>query len=147
MVIAATIVMLITMTFRMPYGAYAALYAFTISRESPQTIGKAVKSIVAAFVLGGAYVLISACFFFGDPLPRLLWVIGSLFISFYAISTMTNYGASSRFGYLIIITVPLWDTQIPTELRVEDTLWAVWAITIASVIAGLGVGVWGDKAW
>jgi multidrug resistance protein MdtO len=143
MVIAATIVMLITMTFRMPYGAYAALYALTISRESPQTIGKAVKSIVAAFVLGGAYVLISACFFFGDPLPRLLWVVGSLFISFYAISTMRNYGASSRFGYLIIITVPLWDTQIPTELRVEDTLWAVWAITIASVVAGLGGLVYG----
>jgi multidrug resistance protein MdtO len=143
MVIAATIVMLITMTFRMPYGAYAALYAFAISRESPQTIGKAVKSIVAAFALGGAYVLMSACLFFGDPLLRLLWVSGSLFISFFAISTMTNYGASTRFGYLIIITVPLWDTQIPTELRVEDTLWAVWAITIASVVAGLGGVVYG----
>src|ERR1700684_3555346 len=59
MVIAATIVMLITMTFRMPYGAYASLYALTISRESPQTTGRAVKSIVAAFALGGAYVLMS----------------------------------------------------------------------------------------
>jgi hypothetical protein len=87
MVIAATIVMLITMTFRMPYGAYASLYALTISRESPQTTGAAVKSIVAAFVLGGAYVLISACFFFGDPLPRLLWIAGSLFASFYVINT------------------------------------------------------------
>jgi len=143
MVIAATILMLITMTFRMPYGAYAALYALTISRESPQTIGKAVTSIVAAFVLGGAYVLISAYFFSGDPLLRLLWVIGSLFISFYAISTMTNYGASSRFGYLIVITVPLWDSQITTELRVENTLWAIWAITIASVVAGLGGLVFG----
>ena len=138
MVIAATIVMLITMTFRMPYGAYASLYAFTISRENPQATGTVVKSIVAAFVLGGAYVLISAWLFFGDPLLRLLWVIGSLFTSFYVISTMTNYGASARFGYLIVITVPLWDRQIPSELRVEGTLWAVWAITIASVVAGLG---------
>jgi multidrug resistance protein MdtO len=143
MVIAATIVMLITMTFRMPYGAYAALYALTISRESPQTIGKAVKSIVAAFALGGAYVLMSTWDFLGDPLLRLLWVIGSLFASFYAISTMTNYGASSRFGYLIVITIPLWDSHIPTELRVEGTLWAVWAITIASVVAGLGGLVFG----
>jgi multidrug resistance protein MdtO len=79
MVIAATIVMLITMTFRMPYGAYAALYALTISRESPQTTAKTVKTIVAAFVLGGAYVLVSACFFLGDPMLRFLWVIGSLF--------------------------------------------------------------------
>jgi len=138
MVIAATVVMLITMTFRVPYGAYASLYALTISRESPQTTGKAVKSIIAAFVLGGAYVLISALFFPGDPLLRLLWVIGSLFASFYAISTMTNYGASTRFGYLIVITVPLWDSHIPAELKVEGTLWAVWAITIASVVAALG---------
>ena len=138
MVIAATIVMLITMTFRMPYGAYASLYALTISRESPQTTGTAVKSIVAAFVLGGAYVLFSAWFFFGDPLLRLLWVIGSLFTSFYVINTVANYGAAARFGYLIIITVPLWDRQIPTELKVEGTLWAVWAITIASVVAWLG---------
>jgi multidrug resistance protein MdtO len=143
MVIAATIVMLITMTFRMPYGAYASLYALTISRESPQTTGKVVTSIVAAFVLGGVYVLIGAWFFSGDPLLRLLWVIGSLFASFYAISTMTNYAASARFGYLIIITVPLWDSQIPTELKVEGTLWAVWAITIASVVAGVGVFLFG----
>ena len=143
MVIAATIVMLITMTFRMPYGAYASLYALTISRESPQTTGTAVKSIVAAFVLGGAYVLFSAWFFFGDPLLRLLWVVGSLFTSFYVINTMTNYGAAARFGYLIIITVPLWDRQIPTELKVEGTLWAVWAITIASVVAWLGALVFG----
>jgi multidrug resistance protein MdtO len=143
MVIAATIVMLITMTFRMPYGAYASLYALTISRESPQTTGTAVKSIVAGFILGGAYVLISAWLFLGDPLLRLLWVIGSLFASFYVMSTMTNYAASARFGYLIIITVPLWDRQIPTELRVEGTLWAVWAITIASVVAGLGALVFG----
>jgi multidrug resistance protein MdtO len=138
MVTAATIVMLITMTFRMPYGAYASLYALTISKESPQATGTAVRSIVTAFVLGGAYVLISALFFFGDPELRLVWVIGSLFTSFYVISTMTNYGAAARFGYLIVITVPLWDRQIPTELRVEGTLWAVWAITIASVVAWLG---------
>jgi multidrug resistance protein MdtO len=141
MVIAATIVMLITMTFRMPYGAYAALYALTISRESPQTTAKTVTAIVGAFAAGGVYVLVSAWFFLGDPLLRLFWVVGSLFLSFYAISTMKNYAASSRFGYLIIITVPLWDTQIPTELRVEGTLWAVWAITIASVVAGLGAFV------
>jgi multidrug resistance protein MdtO len=44
MVIAATIVMLITMTFRMPYGAYTSPFAFTISRESPEATGTAVKS-------------------------------------------------------------------------------------------------------
>ncbi|HMF75592.1 MAG TPA: hypothetical protein VK604_08015, partial [Bryobacteraceae bacterium] len=137
MVIAATLVMIITMVFRIPYGAYAALYALTISRESPQITVKDVRTIVVAYVLGGAYILIGAWFFLEDPMLRLLWVIGTLFASFYAISAMTNYGAASRFGYLIIITVPLWDGHVGAESKVEGTLWAVWAITIASVVAAL----------
>jgi multidrug resistance protein MdtO len=134
MVIAATIVMLITMTFRLPYGAYAAIYAITISRESPQTTVKTVKTIIAAFVLGAGYVLIGSLFFLNDPVLRLLWVIGTLFVSFYAISAVANYGAATRFGYLIMITVSLWDRHIPVVLKVEGTLWAVWAIVIASIV-------------
>jgi multidrug resistance protein MdtO len=137
MVIAATLVMIITMTFRIPYGAYGAVYALNISRESPQTTLKTLKTIVVAYVLGAAYVLIGALFFLADPVLRFLWVIGTLFLVFYAISAMTNYGASSRFGYLIAITVPLWDLHMTAEAKVEGTLWAVWTITIASVIASL----------
>ncbi len=137
MVIAATLVMIITMTFRIPYGAYGAVYALNISRESPQTTMKTVKTIVIAYVLGASYILIGALLFLGDPVLRFLWVIATLFIVFYAMSTMTNYGASSRFGYLIAITVPLWDLHVTAEAKVEGTLWAVWTITIASVVAML----------
>jgi multidrug resistance protein MdtO len=137
MVIAATLVMIVTMTFRIPYGAYGALYALNISRESPQTTVKTVKTIVVAFVLGGLYVVIGALFFLEEPVLRFLWVVGSLFAAFYAIGIMTNYGASSRFGYLIVITIPLWDLHVPAEAKVEGTLWAVWTITIASLVAML----------
>jgi multidrug resistance protein MdtO len=137
MIIASTLVMLITMTFRIPYGAYGTIYALTISRESPQATVNTARTIIVAFVLGGGYVLLGALFFLDDPKLRLLWVIGSLFISFYALSAMTNYGAAARFGYLIIITTPLWDRHIPAELKVEGTLWAVWAITIASMVTVL----------
>ena len=134
MVIAATAVMIINMTFRVPYGAYGVIYALTISRENPQTTAKTVKTIVIAFVLGAAYVLAGALFFLDDPMPRMLWVIGTFFAMFYAISAMTNYGAASRFGYLIVVTVPLWDSHVPAGSKVEGTLWAVWAITIASLV-------------
>src|ERR1700733_2204919 len=137
MVIAATLVIIITMTFRIPYGAYGAVYALNISRESPQTTMKTVKTIVIAYVLGASYILIGALLFLGDPVLRFLWVIATLFIVFYAMSTMTNYGASSRFGYLIAITVPLWDLHVTAEAKVEGTLWAVWTITIGSVVAML----------
>jgi multidrug resistance protein MdtO len=137
MVIAATLVMIITMTFRIPYGAYAAAFALTISRESPQITVKALRTIVVGWALGAAYILIGALFFLENPVLRFLWVIVTLFAIFYAISAMTNSGAASRFGYFVIITVPLWDLHVTAELKVEGTLWAVWGITIASVVTAL----------
>jgi multidrug resistance protein MdtO len=134
MVTAVTLVMLICMTFRIPYGAYAALYALTISRESPQVTVSAAKTIVAAFAIGGVYVLIGSLFFVAEPVLRILWVIVSLFLSFYAVSAVANYGTATRFGYVVVVTVPLWDSFISTAVKVEDTLWAVGAIALASGI-------------
>src|ERR1700689_213222 len=102
MVIAATLVMLITMTFRIPYGAYGAIYALTISRESPQATTKAAKIIIIGFLLSVLYILIGAMFFLQDPSLRLIWVVASLFVMFYALSAMANYSAAARFGYLLI---------------------------------------------
>jgi multidrug resistance protein MdtO len=135
MVMAATLAMLITMTFRLPYGAYCAIYSLAILRESTQiTVMEAVTRIVS-YSLGAAYVLIGAAFFVDDPLLRLLWVIGSMFMAFYAISAMTNNGSATAIAYLIVITVPLWDEHISGELRLEETLWAVFALSIGSTVA------------
>jgi multidrug resistance protein MdtO len=134
MSIAATIVMLLTMTFRIPFGAYGAIYALTISRESPQATAKAAKTIIIAFSLSVLYVLIGAMFFLQDPSLRLIWVVATLFVMFYALSAMTNYSAAARFGYLLSITIPLWDLQIPAESKLEGTLWAFAAISLGSLI-------------
>jgi multidrug resistance protein MdtO len=134
MVTAATLVMILTMTFQIPYGTYGALYALVLSRESLESTASAVRSMAIGFVLGGAYVLLGALFVLDDPMLRFLWVVGTLFLVFYLMSALSSYAASARFGYLIIITIPLWDRHIPAEQRVEGTLWAVGAITIASVI-------------
>jgi len=134
MTIAATLVMIITMTFRIPFGAYGAIYAFNISRESPGGTVKAVKTIVVAFVLSVLYVLIGARFFLQEPDLRLIWVIATLFVMFYALSAAANYTAAARFGYLLVITIPLWDRQLSVEDKVEGTLWAFGAISLASLI-------------
>ena len=134
MVVTATIVMLITMTFRIPYGAYGAIYALTISRENPDATRKDVRTIVISFAVAVADVLLGAIFFSGDPILRLIWVLATLFMTFYALSALANYNAAARFGYLVVITIPLWDRQIPAELKVEDTLWAVAAVSIASLV-------------
>jgi multidrug resistance protein MdtO len=134
MVIAATLVMIVNMTLRIPYGAYGAIYALIISREDPQSTLKNVKTIVAAFAIGAADVLIGAMLFAGDPMPRFLWIVGTLFTMFYALSALGNYAAAVRFGHLVVITIPAWDLHTTAESKVEATLWAVGAIAIASAI-------------
>jgi multidrug resistance protein MdtO len=136
-VVAATIVMILTMVFRIPYGAYAALYTITISRENPQATINDVRTIVLAFAACVLYVLVGAMFFIADPNLRLFWIIGTLFLMFYALRVVTNHGASVRFGYLIVVTIPLWDEHISAEGRVEGTLWAFGAISLASIITAL----------
>jgi len=93
-----------------------------------------VRGGLIAHVASAAAILIGAMVFAGSPLLRFLWVICLLFTMFYAMSAMTNYSAASRFGYLVVVTIPLWDLHIPAELRVENTLWAVGAITVGSAI-------------
>jgi multidrug resistance protein MdtO len=136
-VLAATIVMILTMVFRMPYGAYAALYAVTISRENPQATIKEVKTIVVAFAVCVLYVLAGAMFFLVDPDLRLFWIIATLFLMFYALRVVTNHSAALRFGYLIVVTIPLWDQHISAERRLEGTLWAFGSISLASIVTAL----------
>jgi multidrug resistance protein MdtO len=135
MVIAATLVMIIIMTFRIPSGAYGAYFALSLSRESVEASASAVRMIVIGFVLAGAYTILGAMLVLGDPMLRFVWAVGSFFLIFYAISATNNYAASMRFGYLIAIIIPLWDRQIPAEDKVEATLWAIGTFIIASAIA------------
>ena len=136
-VLATTIVMILTMVFRMPYGPYAALYAVTISRENPQATVKEVKTIIVAFGACVLYVLAGAVFFLADPDLRLFWIITTLFLMFYGLRVVTNHSAAARFGYLIVVTIPLWDRHISAESRVEGTLWAFGSISLASIVTAL----------
>jgi len=134
---AATLVMIISMTFRTPYGAYAALFALTLSRESLGATAAAVRTLAIGFVFAGAYILFGALLAVGEPMWRLLWVIATLFTIFYAMRVLTNYAAAGRFGYIAVITLPLWDSHVQTELKVENTLWAVFIVTVSSIITFL----------
>jgi multidrug resistance protein MdtO len=136
-VVATTIMMIIILVFRLPYGAYGAIFAMTISRENPQSTVNAAKTIVVAFAFSVLYVLVGAMLFLADPTTRLVWVIGTFFLMFYALRVLNNYTAAARFGYLLIITIPLWDEHIRSGLRVENTLWAFGVISFASIIAAL----------
>src|SRR5258707_7978501 len=61
--------------------------------------------------------------------------MGSMFLTFYAMSAMSTFVSAVDIGYLIVMNVPLWDEHISGEQRLEATLWAVFALTISCVIA------------
>src|SRR6266436_3024206 len=101
MVIAATVVMMICVVFRIPYAFQGAIYALIVSRESSQATFKSAASILSMTGIGAAYLLASAWFVISIPMLHLLWVIASFFLGFYAISTIKNFGASSTFAIVI----------------------------------------------
>ncbi len=135
MVIASTLMMILTMVFRLPYGAYSAIYVFQISRESQKASITSALTIATAFLLAAAVALAGAMLVLGDPNLRLLWVIETLFLMFYALSTLTSYSAAVRFGILIGIVIPLFDRPIRGELKIEGTLWALFTLTLGTGIA------------
>jgi multidrug resistance protein MdtO len=134
MVIAATLVMVICMVFRIPYAFQGAIYALIVSRESSQATFKSAASILSLTGIGAAYLLVSAMFVISVPTLHLLWVIASFFLGFYAISTLNNFGASSTFAIMICLGVPLWDRHLSAEKNVEDTLWLCLASAIGVVV-------------
>jgi len=134
MVITSTLVMILSMTFRLPYGAYGAIYALILSRESLEATANAVRMVIIGFGLAGACILVGMMAALGDPFLRFVWIVISFLVGFWAMSALSNYAASGRFGYLIAITVTLWDRNITAAQKVEDMLWAVGVITLASII-------------
>jgi multidrug resistance protein MdtO len=134
MVIAATLVMVICMVFRIPYAFQGAIYALIVSRESSQATFKSAASMLSLTGIGGAYLLAAAWFVISIPTLHLLWVIASFFLGFYAISTIKNFGASSTFAIMICVGVPLWDRHLSAETNVEDTLWLCLACAIGVVV-------------
>jgi multidrug resistance protein MdtO len=58
MTLAATLIMIIGMTFRIPYTFQGAIYALMISRESRQATLKSAGTILLVTGIGAAYLLI-----------------------------------------------------------------------------------------
>src|ERR1700719_2024917 len=134
MVIAATLVMTLCMTFRIPYAFQGAIYALIVSRENRRATLQSAGTIFLFTGIGAAYILISMAFVVSLPFLHFLWVIGSLFLAFYAMNTITNYGAASTFAIMISVGVPIWDRHVSAETNVEDTLWLCLAASIGVVV-------------
>lgn len=134
MVLAATLVMIICNTFRIPYAFLGGIYALLISRESPRSTLSSAGTVLLLAASGVAYVLVSVQFVISVPALHFLWNIGSLFLAFYALRVVTNYGAFAAFALVISIAVTIWERHVSAETNVEDTLRLLLVALIAVVV-------------
>ena len=134
MVIAATLIMIIGMTFRIPYAWQGAVYALLVSRESPRATLQSAATLLLITGIGAAYLVFSMQLIINLPLLHFLWVVATLFLAFYGISALTNYLAAITFVNTISAGIPLWDRHVSAETNVEDTLWLCLAVLVAVVV-------------
>ncbi len=137
MTIAAVIMMLCIVTFRMPGAALGAHYTMVISRDSTHATVDGVMTVLLGLSSALAGVLIGAMLFTGSPLLHFVWVVATLFITFFLISSATRYNFATAFGFLSIAVIPTWDFPANTETAVSNTLWTALAVSTGAVITGV----------
>lgn len=132
MTVAVTLVMLIVMTFRIPYGFLGGLFSMLLARENLAATWRGGRMIVLGFVGATLYTLLGIMLFRGYPITHFFWVIGSLYLVFFVMRTTTNYAAAAAFAVPVGIAVPVWDRSLPSQAQVENTLWPILIIAVAA---------------
>jgi multidrug resistance protein MdtO len=132
MTIAATLVMIIVVTFRIPNAALAGLFSILLARENLAATWRGGQFIVLGFVLASLYTLLGMMLFRGYPITHFFWVIGSLYLIFFVIRTTTNYAAALAFVIPIGVALPVWDRSVPSQVQVEGTLWPIVTIAVGT---------------
>lgn len=133
--IASTIVMLLVMTFRLPGGFLGAIFTLFLTRENPMATFRAGFRAVAAFLIATAYSIVTVALFIDEPLTHFLWITVSLFIAFYLIRILEDYGTAVAFGFMIAGVIPLWDeTALNVNDRLENTLWITFSVAVGVAV-------------
>ena len=134
--IAATVVMVIVMTFRIPSGFLAAIFTLFITRENPTATFRSGVRVIAAFLIGTIYTIAGVATLVDDPLTHFVWVVVSLFIAFYLIQIIPDYGTAVAFGFMVAGAIPLWDQNLlNVNDRVENTLWLGFTTPLGIAVA------------
>ena len=134
MVAAATLIMVICVTFQVPYAFQGAIFALLITRESPRaTLWASAKSVIGIGI-STLYVLVTVRLVINSPALHFFWIIGTFFLAFYILSAMTDYATATTFTIVISVAVPLWDRHVPGTTNVEDTLWVAFVSFLGIVV-------------
>ena len=135
MTISATIVMVLVMTFRIYGGFLGAIFTLMISRENPSETFVSGFRTLLAFLIGTVYTLFSIMMLIGDPLTHFLWVVGSIFLCFYLLQIIADYGTAAPLGFGVLGALSLWDDNtLNGNTKVENTLWLAGVVTLGVVV-------------
>ena len=133
--IAATVTMIIVMTFRIPYGFLGAIYTLFLSRENPRVTFQAGVKTVVVYALATVYTVVGLIILVGDPLTHFLWIALSLFLAFYLIRIVPDYFTAVGFGFTLAGAIPLWDqTLLTVNQRTENTLWLGFSVVVGAAV-------------
>src|ERR1700722_6438451 len=133
-VIAATITMILTMTFRVPGGALGAIIAFLISRENFVATTKFTVSIATALIMATIFVPVGGTMFASVPLTHFFWECFSIFLIFFLLRSFANFAVATILGVCGTSAVSLWYLPGPAEYNVEHTLWQILAPAIGAAV-------------
>ncbi len=133
MVLAATLTMLLIMTFHLPAGALGGYFALNVSRESLRNTAQQTWLTIAFFGLGTVYTMVGIALFVDSPLTHFFWVIGSFYLIFFVMGTARNYGLAAGFSFLIATAIPIWDRAGEVNLKVSLTLYTLLSVIIGTL--------------
>jgi multidrug resistance protein MdtO len=133
-IIAATLSMILIVTFRIPGGVIGALSAFVLSRENLVSTARSAIYMIGAFAIGGLFVPIGARMLASTPETHFLWVACSLFMVFFLLRTLANYAVATGLALVVANVIGIWYLPGPAERNVELTLWQVAATLIGATV-------------
>jgi multidrug resistance protein MdtO len=134
MVISATLTMILIITFRIPGGYIGALTAFLFSREDLVSTTRSAIFFIAAFLIGALFIPVGARFLASTPETHFLWVGCSLFVAFFLLRCLANYGVAIGLALVIANVVGIWYLPGPAAGNVELTLWLIAATSIGGLV-------------
>lgn len=136
MTIAATLVMVIVMVFRIPGGFQGAIFTLFISRENLGATLRSALHTIAAVVLATIYSVITLMMLIDNPLTHFLWVLLGLLLSFLALRVWSEYPVAAAFAFTIAGAITFWDNStLNYETRLENTLWLMFITIVGIAVA------------
>jgi multidrug resistance protein MdtO len=140
MVISATLTMILINTFRIPEGVIGPLTAFLFSRENLVSTARSAVFLIGAFLIGMAFIPVGAYFLASTPEVHFLWIACSLFLAFFLVRCLVNYGVAIGLALVVANVVGIWYLPGPAERNIELTLWLVLA-TVTGALVTLSVEI------